>query len=754
MIEMENQMKKAVTMDIRKVVKLINESTQSEARLIGQMVKRLGEKSSKNYELVSISKDNVLFEDSIKNQYYIAKYRRDKGGHYVLHNINPITIVESKKELIFNDLCKELVNVISEGKEKEADLVFNKLEKCRFRSTVAKGGIVYTRDGMRRKLYSTGVIQESKDHYGKIITKALTEKIFTDKDRSSAVLIESNQNIFIPNIALTKKRNLAKKMKTIAESAYRSPKFQNFVKSAASKVTRRDAKAVIIESAKFFDNYQEFSMLNLSEMTTLVENTLASVGIFNPAISADTAYLLYRSNLSSNRDQIINVWEEVAKATSDIVILESVKTLSEQEKIEDYYDKFLSVVLNESSEDDELMVKFLATIINIMQKIVDEKEEEVGDKEEMGDTIASAIKEDVDEEIGSDKITDVLEKLKDLYEKVKDQSNRDTASMHEVKEVLASVNSDAIAPDSSTIGDFDSEKSVDGVDEEDVPAMGEALETDEENPNLGGEEGEGGVSSGDLGLDLGSDLGGGEEEEGGLDLGDLGEEGEEKKGEEGEKKEPDLELPESIQTPVNQVKVLKEELDQIRSNVDKFYQTKGQDEAVKYLRDKIQLAEGIDMPELAEMFSRLIQEDYEFNTTTDKIDINYGIEEEIATADDYSEGNESKPEESAENKELESTEENLDESVKATVTIESDDPEEFSEVMEKVLGSMEDVEDVEVNTNPDEEDFEGEEGEEQEPEEKTNVNGKVLFATPNTIMSESKTLAKKPTFNNGPFKTI
>lgn len=535
---------KSIPMDVRKVVKFINESAQSEINLMRKIVKDMGKKVGKQYDLVALRRDKVLFEDVDSNEYYLANHSNEKGKT-TINRISRINIEESKKEHVFKNACVELVEAISEGKDKEADIAFKKIESCRYRPTVAdSNGYVTTKDGVHRRMYCT-------EDCGSIDTDTIAETAV--KYIKNDVIMEGNDIICatfgdgkfeLPIDKTFEKREIARQMRAVAEGAYKSNKFQAISKHLAALVSKDKIREAIVESAKFMREFQEFCMLDLGRMNVLVEKALACQNVYNPSLIADTALLMYRSNIKVNKKEILEAWEKAAKDIANPVLLENVTILSESEKFEKDYDKFLAAVVLENSEANEAY----GAVLDMAKSVLKKKREDIATGEESADenteevvnTVAGALEggegDDVDAEFDAVELeegiihesmsVDEIDRVINQIEKAQEEAEAgDYRAQEDLAKGIATRVKDLNSFDDVEDEELDADEIADNMPED----FGDVEEGEGE-----GEEGGGGLGGLDLGGEGGEDfdLGGGE---GGEDFdlgGEEGEEGEEDLGEE------------------------------------------------------------------------------------------------------------------------------------------------------------------------------------------------------------------------------
>lgn len=557
-------MSKSITLDARKVIKYINDSAQSHVHVMEEALSRLAQKTGRKYRLVALHPKNVMFEDS-SGQYYLADYAKSRGNRINLSNVTEVNIEESKKSHVFNNACVDLVESISNEDEKGSEIAFRKLESCRFRSTVTSNdGYVITKDGQRRRFLTESPVmsKSSVDAVLESISAAMKEDVVLEDNHIISAKI-GNVDLKLPITETMRRCNVAKKMKTVAEDAWQSPKFQKFVNNVAGMVSKDMIKEAVVESAKFLKEYQEFSLLNLSEMETLVESTLATANQYNPILAENTALLLYKTNTRANKNDIMSAWEKTARVASDPALLEEVYNLSKSEDFNNDYQVFLHKVLVEETEVPQDVLK---TTLLVLKKVLSDAVETMGDKEEAREveddtveavnTALSDGSEDVFE--GVDKSSAIIEqdetlaKYKRAIDEIEDMISGvdagDPDQMQAATDLVSAIDTDQMMSQ-ETLQNYGTEEDIGEIGAGEVADAAEEMgEEGEEELDLGAEEedlGGLGAGAGEAGLedlDLGAEAPAeepGEEETFGLGE-EEAEEAEEGEEEEEELGEPDL----------------------------------------------------------------------------------------------------------------------------------------------------------------------------------------------------------------------
>lgn len=422
---MGNQDKKRsvtpVTMDSRKFLGLINESAQSQIKFFEDSIKRLGKQQNADWKLTALLNGRLVFEDTNVNDYYIAEYARHKGGKVTVNNIRKLDINEGAKSPIFESACKSLIDAIDRNDSKVMEAAFDKVAACRFRSrAVPNDGVVYTKDGVTRTIKLAETVCESKiDDLATRIVKALSNKIELNEGKVvSATLLKETYKL--PVTALTVRKVVANRMRTKATNAYTNENFQNLTESVAGLISQDKLVDAVNMVSPFMREYQEFSLLNLNEMTQLVGNALAAKCCFNETLVEHTAALLHKTNLKVNHKDIVEAWRKTAKLVGHPILLENVNVLEKSKEFEKSYESFLAAVLNEALHE-----KTIQNSLKLLQKY-------------LADSGDDATKAEVDELVND------LER---------DPSS--TEKLHQAMELIAKVQPGLDSGDSAGLEDFD-----------------------------------------------------------------------------------------------------------------------------------------------------------------------------------------------------------------------------------------------------------------------------------------------------------
>ena len=96
-------------MDARKFLRAINTSAQSKVVFFESVVKRLGREASRDYRLVALDANALIFEDINDNIYFHADVSKKQRGRVEVNNIRPIKVVDEQKSESFEKHCQMLV---------------------------------------------------------------------------------------------------------------------------------------------------------------------------------------------------------------------------------------------------------------------------------------------------------------------------------------------------------------------------------------------------------------------------------------------------------------------------------------------------------------------------------------------------------------------------------------------------------------------------------------------------------------------
>jgi hypothetical protein len=362
-----------ITMDARNFLRAINSSAQSKVVFFENVVRRLGAEAKRNFRLVALQPANLMFEDVDTNTYYLGDIKKD-GPRFTINNIKKVNVVEEKKADLFAKNCNDLVDAISESDFKSADRVFNKIELQRFRSRVIpESGRVTTRDGESRKIkIENDTVKEDRIPQ---IVKAFTQAVSDSVEVSDGLVVsgtftETGEQFTLPVDEFTRRRIVARRMKQVAESAYKSPAFQKLVGNIAGLVSQKKVAEAVEVAAKFLKEEQEFCLLTQNEMKSLVDSAMASQGEFNPFLIEDVSTLMYRTNAKVNRDNILECWTKTAQKAQNANLLTQAKSLSEAKNFANDYGVFLESLFNEEGDVNGNRAKAYLVSLKVVKSVL------------------------------------------------------------------------------------------------------------------------------------------------------------------------------------------------------------------------------------------------------------------------------------------------------------------------------------------------------------------------------------------------
>jgi len=363
-----------LTMDARKFLRAINTSAQSKVVFFEDSVKKIGQKTGRNYRLTALDANSLIFEDTDESQYYHADLGKKARGKIEISNIRPIKIVDEQKSESFDKHCLDLVESLSRDDFKSADKAFRTIEVQRFRPMVIpNNGWVTTKDGSAHRI----VVEDQSQHFNiPAITDAFCEAVseFVELDDDGRAIRgefpETGETFSIPVNEMTRRRLVAHHMKTVAEGAWHSDSFKKLIQNVAGNVTGGQVGDAVRLTASFLKENQEFSLLTSDEVRSLVENALAAVGQFNSILAEDVSTLIHRTNLKVNKDDICEAWEKTALKAENAELLHSAKLLESAEDFATDYDKFLSNVLNEGMDVQAARAKAYLTSLKVINSII------------------------------------------------------------------------------------------------------------------------------------------------------------------------------------------------------------------------------------------------------------------------------------------------------------------------------------------------------------------------------------------------
>ena len=440
-------------MDARKFVRQINSGAAARLKTLEETVERLGRNAGKHLRLTSVDATTIFYEDLDNNRYFTADIKKGRRGRLQIDNIRPIQIVEEDKASHFHKNVGDLVENICKNNLAAADKAFNKIESQRFRSRVVpNSGWITLKDGVSRHVtVSSRVVKE--EHVSNIIrifTESVKDDVVMDKGRIvRGTLNDGREKFVIPINEYTKRRLTAFKMRSHASNAYKSKAFQDMVVESAASICEGKIAAACKLVAKFLHEEEEFCLLDLKGMKTLVENAMATRRQFNSMLSSDVAMLMYKTNLKVNKGKILEAWTKMAQKSEHAGLLNNVNVLAESADFEGNYNKFLDIVFNEDTNVQQDRARAYRVTLRVIASVLPDFEE------------------DVDEEV-----TASVDELNELVERLS-APEPDTDAILQAEELLAGIG-DSLVDSIQDLASFDSVPGEEGAEEgEDAEEGGE-----------------------------------------------------------------------------------------------------------------------------------------------------------------------------------------------------------------------------------------------------------------------------------------
>lgn len=426
MAQNQNKALNPIRMDSRKFLGALNDSAQAKVAFFESKVRELGKAVNKNWKLAALYSKDLYIEDVDANAFYLAKHQRTHGAINIT-DIRPISIIESQKAGLFEESCLRLVNAIEKNDQKGMQSSFSRMKAQRFTGRIIpESGMVKSKDGIIRKI-KVQTPAQLNESIKKRIVSCIAESI------SNRVIIEDNHVVgghfvdggkfSLPVSKWATKKLTAKSMRKVAMEAYLSPGFQNRMYDVASLVTEGKIDKAVGIVAPFLEEYEEFTLLNRSQVKNLVSNALAARAIFNPQLCEDVSTLFHKTNLRVNRSKIIKEWKNIASAVENYNLAQNVSVLSEAKDFEPVYNKFLDLIF-ETIGNREIAAEALATTLSQLR----DKTPRIMENHEL------------------------KSKLDGLINKLKDKSV-DDATIYEAEDLIATIQEEVTS--NENLSDFD-----------------------------------------------------------------------------------------------------------------------------------------------------------------------------------------------------------------------------------------------------------------------------------------------------------
>jgi len=365
----------------------------------------------------------------------VADHTKDASGKISISNITPITIVEGEKRELFIESCLKLVNSIEDNDTKGMQAAYNRMKSQRFSGqAIPNSGVVRCKDNVQRTVHVSTEGSMDKATKQKIVAECANTL------RDSHVIVEhgmvvggkfnNGDKLRLPLTKWAMRKQVARKMRDVAMTAYMSEGFRARVSNLSSLIADGKLEEAVKLISPFLEQNEEFTLLTRAQVRTLVENALATQGIFNQEICNDTATLFNRTNMKVNRTKIIHEWKRVSKRVGSMPLAENVNILSTSKNFEDTMDKFLKHIF-ETISNREVAAEALATTL-----------ESLRDK-------TPKIKES----------HDLSSKLNGLINRLKRQ-DFDDAAIYEAEDLIATIQEELSA--NENLGNFDQLPGADG----------------------------------------------------------------------------------------------------------------------------------------------------------------------------------------------------------------------------------------------------------------------------------------------------
>ena len=416
----------SIKMDSRKFLSALNDSAQARVSFFSEKVEEMGKLAGKQWRLAALRSKDLFIEDVNDNQFFVASHTKDQG-RIAISNIRSIEVVEGEKAGLFEDSCLRLVNAIEENDQSKMSSAFGRMKAQRFSGrTVPASGVVRTRDGIIRNISVSqdGFNESVKDKLVSTIVESLQDKVIVENGQVTAGYFNDGQRFRLPVTKWATRKLVARKMRDAANTAYQSQGFQERILAVSNMIAENKIENAIKTLAPFLMEMEEFTLLNRKQVSTLIENTLATQGVFNQQLCDDTSTLFFKTNLKVSKNKIVKEWKAIARNAEHPVLAENVQILSESKNFEASYNKFLHLVF-EAISNRQVAAESLATTLQVLR-----------DK-------TPKIKES----------HDLSSKLMSLISRLK-RSDFDDSAIYEAEDLIATIQEELSA--SESLKDFDS----------------------------------------------------------------------------------------------------------------------------------------------------------------------------------------------------------------------------------------------------------------------------------------------------------
>lgn len=327
------------TMDSRKYLTIVNNSPFAIARVVTESFK--AQTGLANVMPVGFDGDRLMVEDTKTGVHYAVHFA-PKRGDYVIESYEPLNLMNGDRSEAYTANCMNLVESLLDDKpdQNKINESFYRIAGNRYsRKSIPSHGIIKTRDGVVHKVAVFEEIQKRK--------KTVMAESIGRAYRSGAKILNEESTAAINNVKFALHRYRARCIRTIAESASKDVGFNNVIAHVANQVNNHDLTKGVSIAKNFLREFQEFSTLDKTRFTNLIEEACAASGILNDDLIRDTAELMWRTNIGVNSKVIVKEWRTAAQNSSNTTLLENVAVLTDTPNGFDHFDQFINAVFCE-----------------------------------------------------------------------------------------------------------------------------------------------------------------------------------------------------------------------------------------------------------------------------------------------------------------------------------------------------------------------------------------------------------------------
>lgn len=562
---------KKTKISAKKFLRIINSGMHSTINYYKDKVKYIGDEIDKNYQLTSISGNNIIFEDIDENIYYQGKiYKSNNGSITEIKDITELEIYDENRDKLIKESYSEIIEGIVENDYKKSNKAFDKLKMFKFRSTtIPPMGRVLCRDGEIHKIIITEQFNINTTLLKECFENLINDKIVKNEDGniSKIILTENKEIIDILKNIPTKEimeAKIAVERERVKRS-YKNKKFVNTVFEIARLINEDKLEDAVFKSSEYLSDEQTILLLTESELTDTVEYALSCKGVFNPNIGSHVAEVLYETALNVNKSDTLEFWVNVERKIENDNVKNLIEGFSHDDGNDNYsllLESAISGLMNMSDIVNVFIQSLLAFLNNVsLDKLVG-----------ADDPSIEQAKQD-------------LEGLKEYMENTDSTDRIDDGVIVKLQEIMVPFD---ILDRHKTMINFDETLQL-PVEKEEQPSEGAiGLPTEEESA---GAAGLGELGAPEIGGPEGAELGEGTEEE------------------TEEEEEGELKIEESAER-------LQNILEDIKKNKEQKFKEEGfKDNLNKYIAESLDL--DMDGLELLQEFSN-IRDEVESDLFTDK----------------------------------------------------------------------------------------------------------------------------------------